>query len=65
MRLFFQTFPKPLRQHPILKKIIHFAIFKDLVEKLFAPLLFSPFKKIDVIGFHFQLSSKRRSFRYH
>ena len=34
MRLFFLTIPKPLRQHPIYKKIIHSAIFKDLGEKL-------------------------------
>ncbi len=34
MRLFFLTIPKPLGQHPILKKIIHSAIFKDLREKL-------------------------------
>ncbi len=45
MRLFFLTIPKPLRRHPILKKIIHSAlrgvgstsrrlIFKDLGEKL-------------------------------
>ena len=34
MRLFFQTIPKPLRQHPILKKIIHSAILKDIEEKL-------------------------------
>jgi hypothetical protein len=34
MRLFFLTIPKPLKQHPILKKIIHSAIFKDLIEKL-------------------------------
>jgi hypothetical protein len=34
MRLFFLTIPKPLRQHPIYKKIIHFAIFKDLGEKI-------------------------------
>ncbi len=33
MRLFFLTIPKPLKQHPILKKIIHSAIFKDLKEK--------------------------------
>jgi len=33
MRLFFLTIPKPLKQHPILKKIIHSAIFKDLEEK--------------------------------
>jgi len=30
MRLFFLTIPKPLRQHPIKKKIIHSAIVKDL-----------------------------------
>jgi len=29
-----RTIPKPRRQHPIYKKIIHFAIFKDLGEKL-------------------------------
>jgi len=34
MRLFFLTIPKPLGQHPIKKKIIHCAIFKDLGEKL-------------------------------
>jgi len=34
MRLFFLTIPKPLKQHPIKKKIIHSAIFKDLEEKL-------------------------------
>jgi hypothetical protein len=34
MRLFFLTIPKPLRQHPILKKIIHAAIFNDLGVKL-------------------------------
>jgi hypothetical protein len=33
MRLFFLTIPKPLKQHPIKKKIIHSAIFKDLEEK--------------------------------
>jgi hypothetical protein len=27
MRLFLRTIPKPLKQHPILKKIIHSAIF--------------------------------------
>jgi len=32
--LFFLTIPTPLKQHPILKKIIHSAIFKDLGEKL-------------------------------
>jgi len=37
MRLFFLTIPKPLKQHPIKKKIIHSAIFKDLEEKLPAP----------------------------
>jgi hypothetical protein len=34
MRLFFLTIPKPLKQHPIKKKIIHSAVFKDLGEKL-------------------------------
>jgi len=34
MRLFFLTIPKPLKQHPIKKKIIYSAIFKDLEEKL-------------------------------
>jgi len=34
MRLFFLTIPKPLKQHPIKKKIIHSAIFKDFREKL-------------------------------
>jgi len=34
MRLFFLTIPKPPRQHPIYKKIIHAAISKDLGEKL-------------------------------
>jgi len=34
MRLFFLTIPKPLKQHPIYKKIIHAAIFKELGEKL-------------------------------
>jgi hypothetical protein len=34
MRLFFLTIPKPLRQHPIYKKIIHSAIFKGLGQKL-------------------------------
>jgi len=34
MRLFFLTIPKPLKQHPIKKKIIHSAIFKGLEEKL-------------------------------
>jgi hypothetical protein len=34
MRLFFLTIPNPLRQHPIYKKIIHSAIFKDLGKKL-------------------------------
>jgi len=45
MRLFFLTIPKPLKQHPILKKIIHSAhraggslirrqIFKNLEEKI-------------------------------
>jgi hypothetical protein len=34
MRLFFLTIPKPLKQHPILKKITHSAVFKDLGEKL-------------------------------
>jgi len=34
MRLFFLMIPKPLKQHPIYKKIIHSAIFKDLGEKL-------------------------------
>jgi hypothetical protein len=38
MRLFFLMIPKPLRQHPILKKTIHSAIFKDLEEKLPDPL---------------------------
>jgi hypothetical protein len=33
MRLFVLTIPKPLRQHPIYKKIIHFALLKDLGEK--------------------------------
>jgi hypothetical protein len=28
-----RTIPKPLKQHPIYKKIIHSAIFKDLGEK--------------------------------
>jgi len=39
MRLFFLTIPKPLRQHPIYKKIIYSAIFKDLGEKLPDPQL--------------------------
>ena len=30
VRLFFPTFPKPLKQHPILKKIIHSADTKCL-----------------------------------
>jgi len=30
----FLTIPKPLKQHPILKKTIHSAIFKDLEEEL-------------------------------
>jgi len=34
MRLFFLTIPKPLRQHPILKKDHSFRWFKDLREKL-------------------------------
>ena len=34
MRLFFITILKPLKQHPIKKKIIHSALFKDLGEKL-------------------------------
>ena len=37
MRLFFLTIPKPLKQRPILKKIIQSAIFKDLGEKLADP----------------------------
>jgi len=37
MRLFFLMIPEPLKQHPILKKIIHFSIFKDLGEKLTDP----------------------------
>ncbi len=34
MHLFFLTIPKPLKQHPNLKKIIHSAPFRDLGEKL-------------------------------
>jgi hypothetical protein len=34
VRQFFLTIPKPLKQHPILKKIIHSAIFKNLGKKL-------------------------------
>jgi len=30
MRLFFLTIPKPLKQHPILKKIIHSALISAL-----------------------------------
>jgi hypothetical protein len=37
MRLFFLTIPKPLKQYPVLKKIIHSALFKDLGEKLPIP----------------------------
>jgi hypothetical protein len=37
MHLFFPTIPKPLKQHPILKKIIHSALFKDFGEKLADP----------------------------
>ena len=37
MRMFFLKIPKPLKQHPIEKKIIHSAIFKDLGEKLPEP----------------------------
>jgi hypothetical protein len=32
-----RTIPKPLKQHPIQKKIIQSAIFKDLGEKLPEP----------------------------
>ena len=41
MSLFFQTIPKPLRQHPIYKKIIRSAISKDLGEKLPTPQSFN------------------------
>jgi hypothetical protein len=34
MRLFFLTIPKPLKQHPVKKKIIHSAFFMDLEGKL-------------------------------
>jgi hypothetical protein len=34
MRLLFQTIPKPLKQHPILKKSNHSALSEDLKEKL-------------------------------
>ena len=49
MRLFFLTIPKPLRQHPILKKIIHSAIFKGLGEKLPDPSFNYEYRKLNKI----------------
>jgi hypothetical protein len=60
MRLFFLTIPKPLKQHPLLKKIIHSAEAQGFRRKIPGAQLFEPKLSVSNNDRNIKINTRRK-----